>query len=122
MRPTNPIRSQLHSAPKKRMQSIQLFAFRTGDTMSIRLSDDKTKTSLESIKRYFRERLDQDIGDLKARLMLEFFLEEIGPSVYNDAISDAQAYLRDRVADLEGACFAAEFSYWPRAAVRRSPQ
>jgi uncharacterized protein (DUF2164 family) len=93
-----------------------------GDIMPITLSDDKSKTSIASIRRYFGERLDQDIGDLKARLLLEFFLEEIGPSVYNDAISDAQTYLRDRVADLEGACFAPEFSYWPRSSVRRSPQ
>jgi uncharacterized protein (DUF2164 family) len=83
--------------------------------MTPTLSDVETKTSIASIKRYFIERLDQDIGDLKARLLLEFFLEEIGPSVYNGAISDAQTYLRDRVADLEGACFAPEFAYWPRS-------
>jgi uncharacterized protein (DUF2164 family) len=90
--------------------------------MAITLSDDETKTSIASIKRYFVERLDQDIGDLKARLLLEFFLDEIGPSVYNGAVSDAQTYLRDRVADLDGACFVPEFSYWPRASVRRPPQ
>jgi uncharacterized protein (DUF2164 family) len=87
---------------------------------TINLSDDATKQAVASIQRYVAENLDEQIGELKASLMLEFFLKEIGPSVYNSAIADAQAYLRDRVADLDGACSAPEFSYWGRAAVRRS--
>ena len=87
--------------------------------MTIALSDDATKQSVASIKRYFAEVLEQDIGDLKAQLLLGFILTEIGPSIYNGAIADAQIYLRDRVADLDGACSAPEFAYWPRSAARR---
>jgi uncharacterized protein (DUF2164 family) len=90
--------------------------------MTISLSDDAKKQSIASIKRYFAEELDQDIGDLKAALVLDFVLKEIAPSVYNSAIADAQTYLRDRVADLEGACSAPEFAYWDRPGVRRSPR
>ena len=49
-----------------------------------------------------------------------FVLKEIGPSIYNAAITDAQVYFRERVADLEGACFEPEFGYWPRETGRRS--
>ena len=87
--------------------------------MTITLSDDATKQAIASIKRYVLEELDQDIGDLKAGFVLEYFLKEIGPSIYNAAIADAQAYLRDRVADLDGACSAPEFAYWPKSSVRR---
>ena len=87
--------------------------------MTISLSDDARKHAIASIKRYFAEELDQDIGDLKAGLLLEFIEKEIGPTIYNGAIADAQTYLRDRVADLEGACSAPEFAYWPSATVRR---
>jgi uncharacterized protein (DUF2164 family) len=83
--------------------------------MPITLSDDITDRAIASIRRYVAEELDQEIGDLKARLMLEFFIKEIGGSVYNAAISDAQTYFRDRVADLEGVCSAPEFSYWPKS-------
>ena len=89
--------------------------------MSIELNEDATTQSIASLKRYFAEELDQEIGDLKARLLLEFILKEIGPSIYNSAISDAQVYLRERVSDLEGACAEVEFGYWPRASVRRAP-
>jgi uncharacterized protein (DUF2164 family) len=52
--------------------------------------------------------------------MLEFILKEIGPSIYNGAIADAQTFFRDRVADLDGACTAPEFAYWPSSTVRRA--
>ena len=90
--------------------------------MALTLSDDATAQSIASIKRYFSENLDQDIGDLKARLVLDYILTEIGPSIYNGAIADAQAYFRDRVADLDGACTAPEFAFWPRSSVRRAPK
>ena len=61
-----------------------------------------------------------EAGIGKSRLLLEFVLEEIGPSIYNGAIADAQVYLRERVADLDGACYMPEFEYWPRAASRRT--
>jgi len=86
--------------------------------MPVALHDDVRDKSVASIKRYFSEQLDQDIGDLQAGLVLEFFLKEIGPSVYNAAIGDAQTYFRDRVADLEGVCFVPEFGYWPKSARR----
>ena len=82
--------------------------------MKIELSSDKRKHTIASLRRYFSEALEQDIGDLKAGLILDFFLAEIGPSVHNAAVEMAQAYLRDRVADLEGTCTVPEFAYWPR--------
>ena len=88
--------------------------------MTISLPDHARKQSIASIKRYFAEELDQDIGDLKAGLLLEFLLKEIAPTVYNGAINDAQTFLRDRLADLEGVCSVPEFAYWPSASVRRA--
>ena len=78
----------------------------------IKLAADAEERSLASIKRFFKEHMDDDVGDLKAKLLLDFFLEEIGPSVYNRAITDAQAVMQDRVVDLDGTCYQPEFSYW----------
>lgn len=83
--------------------------------MTITLAPDAKKQAIASIRRFFAEQWDQDVGDLKADLLLDYFLREIGPAVYNRAIGDAQVYLRDRVADLEGACYEKEFGYWPPA-------
>jgi uncharacterized protein (DUF2164 family) len=88
--------------------------------MTISLPDDARQQSIASIKRYFALELDQDIGELKAGLLLEFMLKQIAPTIYNAAIADAQTYLRDRMADLDGTCSVPEFAYWPNASVRRS--
>ena len=87
--------------------------------MPVTMSDEATERSVASIRRYFAEQLDQELGELPARLLLEFMLKEIAPSVYNAAIADAQIFLRDRVADLDGACFEPEFAYWQRYQTRR---
>jgi uncharacterized protein (DUF2164 family) len=96
--------------------------------VAIELPKEAKRELIASIKRYCRERmeLDEEVGDLKAELLLDFCLREICPTVYNRAIRDAQAYFHDRVADLEGSCFEPEQMYWeqrspaPRAA-RRPP-
>jgi uncharacterized protein (DUF2164 family) len=77
--------------------------------------------AIASLKRYFEENLEP-IGDLPAGLLLNFFLEEIGPAVYNRAIADAQGRLTQRVADLDGELYADEFQYWPRQAAKHKPR
>ena len=87
--------------------------------MAITLEDEVRKQAVASVRRYFAENWDQDVGDLKAGLLLDYFLKEIAPSVYNRAIADAQVYFRDRAADLEATCFEREFGFWPPASHRR---
>lgn len=80
--------------------------------MTIKLESNVEARGLASIKRYFRERLDDDIGDLKASLLLEFVLKEVGPSIYNRAVADAQAKIQDAVMDLDGTCHEPDPGYW----------
>jgi len=75
---------------------------------------DKLLQLQASVKRYIVENFDADAGDLKARLMLDFCLKEVGAVVYNQAIADAQAYMQGRVADVDAVCYADEFAFWPR--------
>ena len=82
--------------------------------MSIKLTKDKEIQIIESIKHYFEENMDNEIGDLKARLLFDYFLKEIGPSVYNQAILDAQAIMTDKVNDLDSSCYQPEFLYWKK--------
>ena len=88
--------------------------------MAITLSPEHKKQLLASIKRYFVEHLDEDIGDLKAGLLLDYCLKEIGPVIYNKAIADAQAYFQERAVDLEACATRRSSCSGPRsqAAVR----
>ena len=80
--------------------------------MTINLNKDTQTYLLDSIKRFFAEELDEDIGDLKAGLVLEYFAREIGPSVYNQALADAQTYFVEKASDLGNVRYEPEFDFW----------
>jgi uncharacterized protein (DUF2164 family) len=88
--------------------------------MPLTLSPEARSKALASIRRYFAEELEHELGELPAQLFLDFVLEEIGPSVYNAAVTDAQTYVRDRVVELEDALHAPEFPHWQRGPARGS--
>ena len=88
--------------------------------MAVTLAVEPKKQALASLQRFCADDLDLDISGIEIQSLLEFFLKEIGPSVYNGAISDAQTFLRDRLADLEATCYEPEFTFWPKGtSVRR---
>lgn len=87
--------------------------------MKIELSQQMRADALASIQRYFEENMTEPIGNLPAGMLLDFFIEEIGPAIYNRAIADAQSRLALRVSDLSGELYVDEFQYWPRTEARR---
>lgn len=88
----------------------------------IEISSEARKNAITSIKRYFEENLSAPIGDLPAGLLLTFFVEEIGPLIYNRAVTDVQTRLVQRVSDLESELFVPEFQYWPEVDRKKKRQ
>jgi len=82
--------------------------------MAIKLSSDSRARFIASIKRYSAEHLDDAIGDLKASLLLDFMLAEMGPTIYNHAVTDAQKRLQDAVLDLDGTCHEPDPGFWKK--------
>jgi uncharacterized protein (DUF2164 family) len=70
--------------------------------------------AIASIQRYFGEHMEEPIGNIAAGGLLGFFLEEIGPLVYNQAVRDVQERLRNRVDELDIEVQETEFGYWPK--------
>ena len=70
--------------------------------MRIRLSEERRAALVAAIRAHFRDRHDEEMGELKASLILDFFVEQLGPPVYNQAIRDAHDFLQDKLVDLEG--------------------
>ena len=82
--------------------------------MTIEISKEARNEAIESIKRYFRENLDQEIGNLAAGELLGFFLEDVGPVVYNKAVADVQERLQARIMEVDMEIHEDEFQYWRR--------
>lgn len=87
--------------------------------VTLDISKQARADAIASIKRYFQENMPEPIGDLPAGLLLNFFIEEIGPAIYNRAIADAQKRMEQLVSDLNGELYADEFQYWPKVDNKR---
>ena len=73
------------------------------------LPDAARKQAIAALQQYFAANLDEEIGDLKAGLLLDFILSELGPSVYNQALADARAFFEERSNDLAAVYYRDEF-------------
>jgi uncharacterized protein (DUF2164 family) len=80
--------------------------------MTIEISKEDRQQAITSIERYFRENMEEKIGNIAAGGLLGFFLEEVGPLVYNKAVADVQERLQQRVSELDFEIHEDEFQYW----------
>ena len=80
--------------------------------MTIELSKEDRAQALASIERYFRDNMDERIGNIAASGLLGFFIEEIGPCIYNRAVADVQERMLARVNELDYEVHKDEFGYW----------
>jgi len=82
--------------------------------MSIELDKEVRKAAIESIERYFDQNMEEKIGNIQAGALLGFFLEEIGPCIYNKAVAEVQERMQARVLELDIECHEDEFTYWQK--------
>ncbi|QTN21462.1 DUF2164 domain-containing protein [Rhizobacter sp. AJA081-3] len=90
--------------------------------MPIELNREARNQAVASIERYFAEELDQRIGNIGASALLSFFLEEVGPLVYNQAVSQVQERLQERVQELDIEFNEEELQYWRRRQAPSKPK
>ena len=86
--------------------------------MTIALNKDARASAVASIERYHLEELGEKIGNIRAGALLNFFLEEIGPSIYNQAVAEVQERLMARVTEIDIECHEDEFVYWNKRRAR----
>ena len=79
--------------------------------MSIELPKEAHQQAIASIERYFQDEHGERIGNIAAAALLKFFLQEIGPSVYNQAVATVQDRLQQRIMELDIEVHEDEFGY-----------
>ena len=87
--------------------------------MSIELNKDARKQAVLSIERYFLDNMDEKIGNIQAAALLHFFVEEIGPCIYNQAVLEVQERLQTRIMEIDIEVHEDEFGYWKKHEKRR---
>ena len=80
--------------------------------MPIEISKEDRKQAISSIEQYFLKEMDSKIGNIAAGALLGFFIEEIGPLIYNLAVAEVQDRLLARVQELDIELHENPFLYW----------
>lgn len=80
--------------------------------MSIEISPEARKLAVASIQRYFDANMEEGIGNIAAGALLAFFIEEVGPLIYNQAVAEVQERILARVMEIDIEVHEDEFQYW----------
>jgi len=65
------------------------------------ISEEKRKSIIKEIITFFKDERDEEIGIIAAEEILNFFLQNLGPEIYNKGIEDARQFLKTSFEDLE---------------------
>ena len=67
---------------------------------TLTVTKEQRDEMIAAIKHYFLKEREEEVGDLRAGLMLDFILEELAPEFYNQGVSDSYTYMKDTIEDL----------------------
>ena len=67
-----------------------------------KLSKEKRDYMISEIKQYFLNERDEDLGELAASLILDFFLDKLAPEIYNQGVFDSYKFMGEKTEDLLG--------------------
>jgi uncharacterized protein (DUF2164 family) len=67
----------------------------------IELSKSRKSNIVNEIITYFETEREEQIGELAAELLLDFFTDKIGIEIYNQALDDARAWFAKKLEDIE---------------------
>jgi len=74
----------------------------------IEFSKAEKELITRKVQMYFREELDQELGQFDSEFLIDFFAEEVGAYFYNRGLRDAQAVIEAKVADIADALYEIE--------------
>ena len=66
----------------------------------IELKEDEKAEAIEKLKDYCQQELQIELGSFDAQFLLEFFIENLGWSIYNQGLADAFGLLESSVEEL----------------------
>jgi uncharacterized protein (DUF2164 family) len=69
--------------------------------MRIKLSDERKEEIAGALSGYYQEQFDDELSDYRSLSIVEFLLQRIGPSQYNQAVGDVRQYLVEKIEELD---------------------
>ncbi|WP_188454214.1 DUF2164 domain-containing protein [Virgibacillus oceani] len=64
------------------------------------LSKEQKDEMIGLIQGYFEKERDEQLGELAAGMLLEFFMNELAPMFYNIGVEDSHAFISAKLEDI----------------------
>jgi len=69
--------------------------------MAVELDEQRRAHLVKKLQGFFLEEFDEELSAFRAEGVLDFFLEAMGPSIYNQGVQDARVYVAKKLEDLD---------------------
>lgn len=66
------------------------------------VSKEKRDHMIGLIQSYFYKERDEELGELAATLILDFFIDKLATEFYNQGVEDCYKYMNEKLEDLLG--------------------
>ncbi len=70
--------------------------------MAVKLDDARREGLVSRLRGFYQQEFDEELSDFRAEQVLDFFLEALGPQVYNQAVQDARGFMLRALDDIDG--------------------
>lgn len=74
----------------------------------LKLPKEQKEQMVWRVQQYFEEERAESIGNLEAEQLIDFMIEMVGPTLYNQAIGDARRTLLEKMSALEDELYSLE--------------
>jgi uncharacterized protein (DUF2164 family) len=76
--------------------------------ISIKLPKEEKDEIIKSIQVYFEEERSETLGALGAEQLIDFMIKELGPYIYNKAISDTRTIVNEKINQIDDELYTLE--------------
>ncbi|MEL6829676.1 MAG: DUF2164 domain-containing protein [Pseudomonadota bacterium] len=70
------------------------------------LSQERRDALLSRVQGFFSAEFDEPLSTYRAEALVDFMMQTLAPTVYNQAVQDVRAHLQTRLDDLDGEVYA----------------
>ena len=70
--------------------------------MAVKLDDERRAVLVSRLQDFYLQEFDEDLSAFRAEQVLDFFLNALGPQVYNQVVQDARGFMLRVLDDIDG--------------------
>ena len=70
--------------------------------MAVKIDEPRREALVSRLRAFFQEEFDEGLSAFRAEQVLDFFLDALGPAVYNQGVQDARGFMLQKLDDLDG--------------------